>query len=239
MNVAQEQFSRLEMILGAKSMDKLAASHVIVFGIGGVGGYAAEGLARAGVGRLTLVDQDSIGLTNLNRQLAALHSTLDAPKAQVMAQRIMDINPHCAVTARAERYEAERREAFFPAEYDFVVDAIDIVSCKLDLIETALQSGIPIVSALGTGNKLDGSALKIADIYKTEGCSLARVVRKELRARGIKRHTVVYSPELPQKGLQTGELPPPGRRSIPASTPWVPAMAGMLLVQHVVRSLSA
>ena len=237
--MSSEQFSRLAMLLGGDAMERLCQAHVAVFGLGGVGGYSVECLARAGVGRLTLIDQDTVALSNLNRQIAALHSTLELPKAEALAKRVADINPQCSVTAQVTRYEAERREAFFPCDFDFIVDAIDTVSCKLDLIATALAQGVPIISAMGTGNKLDGSQLRIADIGKTEGCALARVVRKELRNRGIVHHTVVYSPELPQKPEETDEVPPPGRRSIPASTSWVPAMAGMLLAQHVILTLTS
>ena len=237
--MSREQFSRLEMLMGEAAMKRLHRAHVAVFGLGGVGGYTVECLARAGVGKLTLIDQDTVGLSNLNRQIAALHATLERPKAEVLAERVADINPLCTVIARVSRYEAEQRGDFFPCDFDFIVDAIDTVSCKLDLIETALAQDVPIVSAMGTGNKLDGSQLRIADISKTEGCALARVVRKELRNRGVGHHTVVYSPELPQKPGETEEVPPPGRRSIPASTPWVPAMAGMLLAQHVILTLTS
>jgi len=233
-----EQFSRLEMLLGEAAIERLHQSHVAVFGLGGVGGYTVECLTRAGVGKLTLIDQDTVGLSNLNRQIGALHSTLDMPKAEALARRVADINPACVTVPLVARYEAEQRGDFFPCTFDFIVDAIDTVSCKLDLIATAQAQGVPMISSMGTGNKLDGSQLRIADISKTEGCALARVVRKELRNRGISRHTVVYSPELPQKPGETNETPPPGRRSIPASTPWVPAMAGMLLAQHVILTLT-
>ena len=233
-----EQFSRLTMLLGEAAMERLYQAHVAVFGLGGVGGYTVECLARAGVGRLTLIDQDTVGLSNLNRQIGALHSTLEMSKAEALAQRVADINPACVVVPVVARYEAERRDEFFSYKFDFIVDAIDTVSCKLDLIETAQARSVPMISAMGMGNKLDGSQLRITDISRTEGCALARVVRKELRNRGILHHTVVYSPELPQKPNETDEVPPPGRRSIPASTPWVPAMAGMLLAQHVILALT-
>jgi len=237
--MSNEQFSRLEMLMGEAAIERLHVAHVAVFGLGGVGGYTVECLARAGVGRLTLIDQDTVGLSNLNRQIAALHTTLELPKAEVLASRVREINPSCEVVARVSRYEAEQRGAFFPCDFDFIVDAIDTVSCKLDLIATALAQSVPIISSMGTGNKRDGSQLRIADISKTEGCALARVVRKELRNRGVMHHTVVYSPELAQKPGETEEAPPPGRRSIPASTPWVPAMAGMLLAQHVILALTS
>ena len=180
-----ERFLRTEMLLGPQAMERLAAAHVAVFGLGGVGSWCAEALARSGVGALTLVDHDTVGLTNLNRQVEATRSTLGQPKAQAMADRIRDINPDCRLTIRAEKYEAGRREDFFDQPLDYIVDCIDLVSCKLDLIETALTRGVPIVSSLGTGNKLDPGLFRITDLSKTEGCPLARVVRKELRARGI------------------------------------------------------
>ena len=189
-----ETFLRTQMLLGQEAMDRLAAAHVAVFGLGGVGSWCAEALARSGVGALTLIDHDEVGLTNLNRQVEATLSTLGVPKAQAMADRIADINPQCRTTVRAEKYEAQNREAFFSTKYDYIVDCIDLVSSKLDLIETAITRNISILSALGTGNKLDPSQFRIGDISKTEGCPLARVVRKELRARGIRHHRVLWSP---------------------------------------------
>ena len=165
-----ERFLRTEMLLGPQAMERLAAAHVAVFGLGGVGSWCAEALARSGVGALTLVDHDTVGLTNLNRQVEATRSTLGQPKAQAMADRIRDINPDCRLTIRAEKYEAGRREDFFDQPLDYIVDCIDLVSCKLDLIETALTRGVPIVSSLGTGNKLDPGLFRITDLSKTEGC---------------------------------------------------------------------
>lgn len=234
----KEQFIRTEMLLGSAAMEKLAASHVAVFGIGGVGSWCVEALARAGVGTLTLVDHDDVGLTNLNRQAEALHSTLGLDKTEAMARRIRDINPACTVHQIPEKYEADSRERFFSTHYDYIVDAIDLVSCKLDLIETARRKGIPILSCMGTGNKLDASQFRVADIAKTEGCPLARIIRKELKARGILHHKVVFSPELPRKPEEFGETPPPGRRSIPASAPWVPPVAGFLLAGAVIQDLT-
>lgn len=231
-----EQFLRAEMILGSEAMARLASAHVAVIGIGGVGSWCAEALARTGVGKLTLIDHDEVGLSNLNRQAEALHSTLGQPKAEAMAQRLLDINPSCQVTPMFYRYTPEDREVFFAQSYDYIVDAIDLVSCKLDLIQTALERQIPIISALGTGNKLDATRLQVSDISKTEGCPLARIIRKELRARGIHRHKVVWSSEEAQKTTQS-EPPPPGRRSVPASLIWVPASAGLLLASEVVSDL--
>ncbi len=230
------RFLRAEAILGPTSMEKLRRSHVAVLGLGGVGSWCAEALARAGVGAITVMDMDTVSETNVNRQSIALSSTLGQPKAEVMARRIRDIAPECAVTPVVGRYEAGTREEFFAGNYDFIADAIDLVACKLDLICEALQRGVPIISALGTGNKRDAGALRICDIAKTEADPLARVVRRELRARGVNHHTVVFSPEQAAPAAQL-EAPPPGRRSVPGSLVWVPASAGLLMCQHIVTSL--
>ena len=230
------RFMRAEAVLGTDAMEKLRASHVAVLGLGGVGSWCAEALARSGVGALTVMDEDSVSETNINRQCVALTSTLGMPKAEVMAARIRDIAPECAVTAVVGRYDAETRDDFFSGNFDFIADAIDLVACKLDLICTATERGVPIISAPGTGNKRDASRLCICDISKTEGDGLARVVRRELRARGVRHHTVVYSPELAPAAAQL-EAPPPGRRSVPGSLIWVPASAGLLMCQHIVTQL--
>lgn len=233
----REQFMRCEMLLGPAAMEKLARSHVAVFGLGGVGSWCAEALARTGVGALTLIDHDDVGLTNLNRQAQATHATLGQPKASALADRIALLSPDCKTGAIIGKYAADCREDFWQ-KYDYVLDCIDLVSCKLDLIETALARGIPILSALGTGNKLDPTLLRVSDISKTEGCPLARIVRKELRARGIAHHKVVWSPEQAHDALQL-EAPPPGRRSVPASVMWVPASAGLLMAAECVKDLTA
>jgi tRNA A37 threonylcarbamoyladenosine dehydratase len=231
-----EAFLRTEMLLGAPAMEKLAQSHVAVLGLGGVGSWCAETLARSGVGELTLVDHDEVGRTNLNRQLEATTATLGQPKALAMAERISLAAPSCKVHPLVYRYAPEDRETFFTAAYDFVVDAIDLVSCKLDLIETAQARSVPIISALGTGNKLDPSRFQITDISKTQSCPLARVIRKELRNRGIYHHRVLWSDEEPLVP-SGGEVPPPGRRSIPGSVAWVPSCAGLMLAGDVVLTL--
>ena len=223
------------MLLGDEAAEILKNSHVAVFGLGGVGSWCAEALARSGVGALTLIDQDTAGLSNINRQLCAQGSTVGLPKAEVMRRRVLDISPDISVRCIPAHYDAAHREDFF-ADYDFIVDCIDLVSCKVDLIKTAKERGIPIVSALGTGNKLDAQLLRLCDIKKTSGCPLARVVRKELRALGIEHLDVVFSPEEPVAARQL-EAPPPGRRSVPGSVVWVPASAGLLLCQHVVTTL--
>ena len=231
-----ERTVRTEMLLGGEAMDRLKNAHVAVFGLGGVGSWCAEALARCGVGRLTIIDQDEVGLSNINRQLCALTSTVGMPKAEVIKARIADIDPDIYVRAIVGHYDAQSREDFF-ADYDFIVDCIDLVSCKVDLISQAKQRSIPIVSALGTGNKCDAQRLTLCDIKKTSGCPLARVVRKELRAVGIEHHAVVFSPEEAMECAQF-EAPPPGRRSVPGSLVWVPASAGLLLCQYVVMSIA-
>ena len=229
------RFLRSEMLLGEAAMERLAQSHVCVVGLGGVGGFAVEALARSGVGELTLVDQDVYALSNLNRQIGALQSTLGQSKAEVLAARVRDIHPGCTVHPVTGTYCAQDRERFF-GPYDYLVDAIDLVSCKVDLICTALERGIPVISALGTGNKLDASRLEVTDLSKTKGCPLARVMRRELGRRNIRHLKVVYSSEEPCPCDQP-ETPPPGRRSVPGSLIWVPGAAGLMLGGAVVMDL--
>lgn len=231
-------FLRNEMLWGEQAQQKLNSSHVILFGLGGVGSYVAECLARSGIGALTIVDNDTVAPTNLNRQLEALHSTIGLPKTEAVARRLRDINPQLRLYPIQETYNAENRSLFFPegCQYDYIVDAIDLVSCKLDLVQTALRLEIPIIAALGTGNKLNPSLLQVTDISNTFGCPLARVMRKELRTLGIDHLQVVFSPETPVRP-EARETPPPGRRSVPASNPWVPATAGLLLGSTVIRTL--
>ena len=231
----EERTLRARMLLGEEAMEKLRRSHVAVFGLGGVGSWCAEALARSGMGELTLIDQDTVSESNLNRQLCALESTLGQPKAEAMARRLTDINPALTLHAIQGYYEAADWDRFL-GPYDYAVDAIDLVSCKLDLILACRERGIPLISALGTGNKRDAQQLRIDDIANTSGCALARVVRKELRSRGVLHHPVVFSPEEPMEPEQL-EAPPPGRRSVPGSLVWVPATAGLLLCQHVVTEL--
>ena len=233
-----ERFLRNEMLWGPEGQQRLRQAHVILFGLGGVGSYTAECLARSGIGELTLVDSDTVSVSNINRQLVALTSTVGMPKADAAAARVRDINPDAVLHPMQATYDAAHRELFFPEgrRYDYIVDAIDLVSCKLDLAETARRLDIPLVMALGTGNKLDPTLLRLADISETYGCPLARVMRKELRGRGIHHQKVVFSPEEPAPTRQL-ETPPPGRRSVPASNPWVPATAGFLLGSAVVRDI--
>ena len=231
-----ERFIRNEMLLGPRAMEKLKSSHVCVVGLGGVGSCAAEALARSGVGELTLVDRDAYSLSNINRQLGALSSTAGRSKAAVMAERVRDINPDCAVHPLAIHYDRETPDSFFDG-LDYIADAIDLVSCKIDLICRARDRGIPILSALGTGNKLDPSRLEVTDLSLTRGCPLARVMRRELGRRDIRHLKVVYSSEeaVPCAPL---EAPPPGRRSVPGSVPWVPPIAGIMMAGAIVMDLA-
>ncbi len=229
---------RTRMLLGDEAMQILRRSHIAVFGVGGVGSYAAEALARSGIGELTLVDNDTVAVSNLNRQLEATRDTLGQNKVEAMERRIRSITPDITVHALCARYEAETRETFFTAHYDYIIDAIDTVSAKLDLVETAQKRGIPILSALGTGNKLDASLLTVTDIAKTYNCPLARVMRKELKARGIDHLRVLFSPELARKPLLLEPLPQ-GRRSLPASVAWVPGCAGLMMAGDVITQLLA
>lgn len=235
-----EQFIREEMLLGKENLEKLHNSHVAVFGLGGVGSWCTEALARAGVGALTLVDSDEFSVTNINRQSEALWSMVGRPKAEVMAERVRAISPECRVNPVYGLYDAEHRSEFFPEEgerYTFVADCIDLVSCKLDLIETCRSYGIPMISALGTGNKKDAQQLRIADISETYGDALARVMRKEMRKRGMEHHPVIFSPEEPLPCEQK-EAPPPGRRSVPGSLVWVTASAGFLMAQYIILNIT-
>lgn len=237
MIIVDERTVRERMLIGDRAMERLEGSHVAVFGLGGVGSWCAEALCRAGVGRLTLIDSDTVSESNVNRQLCAVSSTLGRAKAEVMAERLRDIAPDAELRAIVGSYCASDRERFF-ADYDYAADCIDLVSCKLDLILSCRERGIPVISAMGTGNKRDASLLRITDIAKTSGDALARVMRRELRDRGIIHHPVVFSPEEPMTAEQT-EAPPPGRRSIPGSLVWVPASAGLLMAQAIVEGLLA
>ena len=235
-----EQFGRTELLLGRDAMARLAESRVAVFGIGGVGGYVAEALVRSGVGSLELVDPDTVALSNLNRQTIATHSTLGRYKVDVMAERAKDINPAVEVSTRKCFFLPETAGEFDFTAYDYVVDAVDTVSAKLELAERCLAAHTPIISCMGTGNKLDPTQLRIADITKTSMCPLARVMRYELRRRGMKHLTVLYSTEEPLTPLaeEGAETPEPGRRAIPGSTAFVPAAAGLMIGGYVVRALA-
>lgn len=245
------QFSRTQLLLGARGMERLYRARVAVFGIGGVGGHVAEALARSGVGTLDLIDNDKVSLTNLNRQLIATHSTLGQYKVDAAKARILDINPEAVVNTYRVFYTPETSGQFDFTQYDYIVDAIDTVSGKLALVEQAVTAGTPIISSMGAGNKMDPTAFRVTDITKTSVCPLARVMRKELRKRGIRHLKVVYSEEAALTPHGSAELaeaersavggegePPCQKRQIPGSNAFVPATAGLILAGEVIRDLS-
>ena len=242
-----DQFIRTRLLVGDEPLERLKNAKVAVFGVGGVGGYAVEALARSGIGTLHLFDDDTVSESNLNRQIAALHSTIGQPKAEVMAGRVRDINPSCQVKASRLFYLPQNADQVDLSQYDYVVDCIDTVAAKLELVTRCNTLQVKIISAMGTGNKFDPSALVVTDISKTQGCPLARTMRKELRKRGIHHLKVVYSTELPTSPLRSADYEPPqttetrpgsaARRDTPGSTPFVPAAAGLLLASVVVREL--
>ncbi len=233
----REQYARTEMLLGGEAMARLRAARVAVFGVGGVGGFVVEALARSGVGALDLVDNDLVCLTNLNRQIVALRSTLGRYKVDAAAERVADIDPEIVVRTYKTFYLPETADMFDLARYDYVVDAVDTVAAKLTLAERAREAGTPLISALGTGNKLDPAQLAIGDIYETSVCPLARVMRRELRRRGVKRLKVLWSREEPIKPLFPAEQPQASRRAVPGSTAFVPSAGGLLIASEVVRDL--
>lgn len=230
-----EQFSRTAALLGDDAVARLSRAHVAVFGIGGVGGYVCEALARSGVGALTLFDRDTVSRSNLNRQIIALHSTLGRPKVEVMRERILDINPAARVETCHIFYSPENADQFDLSRYDFIADCIDTVSAKVELICRAAAAGTPLIASMGTGNKLDPTRLTVTDLAKTEGCPLARVMRYELRKRGITHLPVVFSDEpSAQKQATPAEA---GRRSTPASSAFVPSAAGLIIAAEIVKRL--
>lgn len=239
-----DQYSRTRLLLGSEGVDRLRSAHVALFGLGGVGGYAAEALARAGIGHIDLIDNDTVSLTNLNRQMLALHSTLGQYKVDAAAARIKDIDPTIEVRTFKTFYLPETANQFDFTQYDYVLDAIDTVTGKLALMQQAQDAGVPVISCMGTGNKLDPTGFKVADISKTSGCALSRVIRKECAKRGIKGVKVVYSEELPlevendaEEMAQSREAGS-SRRSLPGSTPFVPGVAGLIMAGQVIRDLS-
>lgn len=232
------EYSRTEALIGEEGIRKLGRAKVIVFGIGGVGSYVVEGLARSGVGGLTLVDNDRVTLTNINRQLIALRSTIGRPKTEVAKERIRDIDPDILVHTYETFYGLPTKDLFDLQSYDYIVDAIDTVSSKLLLIEEANRLGVKIISCMGTGNKLDPSKFEITDINKTSGCPLAKVIRSELRKRGIKKLKVLYSKEVPLKPrLLSGETKGSTGRPAPGSISYVPSVAGLMIAGEVIRDI--
>lgn len=236
-----DQFSRTELLLGREGLERLARARVAVFGLGGVGGYTAEALVRSGVGTLDFIDSDRVSLTNLNRQILATHQTLGRYKAEVARERALEINPAAVVNAWKIFYGPDTAGDFAFSQYDYVVDAIDTVTGKLALIQQAQAAGIPIISCMGAGNKLDPTAFRVADIYETSVCPLARVMRKELKRRGVKSLKVVYSqepPREPEGALDQAALEGEVRRQVPGSNAFVPAVAGLILASEVVWDLA-
>ena len=228
MNNLREQFQRTESLIGQEAVSKLLESKVIVFGVGGVGSYVCEALVRAGVGYVEIVDKDEVDVTNINRQLIALHSTVGRPKVEVCAERLKDINPNADVIPRQCFYLPEKSEKFDFSQYDYIIDAVDNVTAKLDIICKAKEAGKPVISSMGTGNKLDPMAFRVVDIEKTKVCPLAKVMRKELKKRGVSGVKVVYSEEEPQNT---------GSRT-PASISFVPSAAGLLIAKTVIDDLT-
>lgn len=235
----KEQFSRTEVLLGTEAMQVLEQASVIVFGIGGVGGYVVEALVRSGIGKIALVDNDKVCLSNLNRQIIATHSTIGQYKVDAMKNRILDINPDCEVETFRCFYLPENQDQFDLSKYDYVVDAVDTVSAKIALILQAKEAGVPIISSMGAGNKLDPTQFEIADISKTSVCPLARVMRRELKKRNVEHVKVVYSKEkaLTPLGLDEKEEIDSKRRATPGSTAFVPSAAGLVLAAEVIRDL--
>lgn len=240
----QEMFTRTAMLLGEEAVETLTKARVAVFGIGGVGGYVVEALVRAGVGSLDLIDNDEVCESNLNRQIIATRSNIGCPKVEAMAKRIQDINPQCQVQMHQCFYLPQNSEMFDFSQYDYIVDAIDTVTGKIQLVMQAQEAGVPIISSMGTGNKLNPTQLEVTDIYKTSVCPLAKVMRRELKARGVKGLKVVYSKEEPRKpmvldgegsNVDSGENGV--RRATPGSVSFVPSVAGLIIASEVIKDL--
>ena len=236
-----DPFSRTALLLGKEAMDKLQSARVAVFGLGGVGGYVAEALARSGIGGLELIDHDTISVTNINRQILATRSTVGMDKAEAARLRVLDINPEIAVTARKTFYGPDTADQFDFSRYDYVVDAIDTVTGKLALVAAAQAANVPIISSMGTGNKLDPTKFQIADISKTSVCPLARIMRKECAKRGIRHLKVLFSTEDPtpsSSDAESNEELPEGRRALPGSVAFVPSVAGLIIAGEVIKDLT-
>ncbi len=246
------QFSRTELLFGKEAMEKLANARVAVFGVGGVGGFAVEALVRSGVGAFDIIDDDKVCLTNLNRQIIATRKTVGKYKVEVMKERILEINPKAQVTTHQCFYLPEEADKFDFSQYNYVIDAIDTVTAKIDLVVRAQEAGVPIISSMGAGNKLDPTKFEVADIYKTSVCPLAKVMRRELKARRVKKLKVVYSKEVARKPIddmsiscRTNCICPPGaerkctdKRQIPGSTAFVPSVVGLIIAGEVIKDIT-
>lgn len=228
-------FIRSELLLGSQGMNRLSNSTVAVFGIGGVGSYAVEALARTGIGHIVLIDYDMIDITNINRQIHATMRTVGLPKVEAMKDRILDINPNLNVTIYKEKYNADTKEMLLSLKYDYVIDAIDMISSKIDLILECKNRDIPIISSMGTGNKLDPTLFKVGDIYSTKVCPLAKVMRRELRKRNVENLKVVWSEEIPKSvNLESIDL----RKAVPSSIGFVPSVAGLIIASEVIKNIA-
>ena len=233
------QFSRTEILLGSDAMERLYGSSVAVFGVGGVGGYTVEALARSGIGHLALIDPDDVGLSNINRQILATHSSLGQLKVEAAKQRVLDINPNAKVDTYPIFYTPETADQIDLKQFDYIVDAIDTVTGKLCLVQRAVEAGVLMISCMGAGNKLDGTAFRVADISKTTVCPLARIMRKELKKRGINHLKVVFTTEEALKPVGAEEEAAAlGKRQIPGSTSYIPGIAGLLLAGEVIKDLA-
>lgn len=230
----KEEFTRTAYVYGENAIEKLNNSRVAIFGVGGVGGYICEALCRAGVGHIDIFDRDTVSLSNINRQIIALHSTVGRPKVEVMKERMLDINPDCEINAYNVFYLPENADEFDLSVYDYIADAVDTVAAKLEIAERAYKSGVPVISAMGAGNKTDPTRFEIADINDTTVCPLARVMRRELKARRIKKYKVVYSKEEPRK---SGVTDPESGKAIPGSLSFVPSAMGLIMASAIVNDL--
>ena len=228
-------FSRFELLVGQENIEKLNQSKVLVFGVGGVGGFVVEALVRSGIGSMTIVDNDTVSLTNLNRQIIATQDTIGKEKVEVMKERILSINPDCHVETLKMFYLPETADSINLKDYDYVVDAIDTITAKIELAVRCEKEKVPLISSMGTGNKLNPSMLEVSDIYKTSVCPLAKVMRRELKQRRVKHLKVVYSKELPIKPKPSKEIT--NKRTVPGSTAFVPSSAGLLIASEVVKDL--
>lgn len=231
------QFSRTQLLIGEDGINKLKGARVAIFGVGGVGGYVVEALARSGVGTLDLIDNDTVALTNLNRQIIATHKTIGMSKVEVASKRVLEINPQAKVNTYNTFYLPETADQFDFTQYDYVVDAIDTVTGKIDLAVKATECGTRIISSMGAGNKLDPTAFRVADIYKTNVCPLAKVMRRELKKRGIKKLKVVYSEEMPLTPIGESDEDKGARRQLPGSIAFVPSVVGLIIAGEVIKDI--
>ena len=230
----KEEFSRTAMVYGEEAIEKLQKAHVAVFGVGGVGGFACEALARAGVGKIDLFDKDTVSLSNINRQIIALHSTVGMAKVDIMKERIKDINPDCEVNVYNVFYLPENADEYDLSKYDYIIDAVDTVSAKLEIVTRSRYSGVPVISAMGAGDKTDPTMFRVADIYNTSVCPLARVMRRELKKRGIDGLKVVYSTEEPKKCSNQDKN---GEKPVPGSLSFVPSVMGLIIAGEVIKEI--